>query len=188
MSELRTVRLGGDLGRCFGGEHRLAVRSVGETVVALNALYPGFNNALRAADEAGLMFRVTVADRDVSEGELNLVSSGDILIMPEIVGAGGAANKLLGAVLIVAGALTWYMGGTSLMAVGAGLMLGGAMMLLTPVPKMGYGQGERQENKPSYLFNGAANSSAQGMPAPWGCGRHRVGGIVVSAGVSVEDL
>ncbi|OBU85251.1 tail assembly protein [Chromobacterium subtsugae] len=185
-STLRMIRLGGVLGEQYGQAHELAVSSAAEVVPALNALYPGFNNALRALDEQGMAFRVTVADRTVCEQELTLVSSGDILIMPEVVGASG--NQVLGGVLIVVGALTWAFGGTQLMAVGVGLMLSGAMMMLTPVPRLDQSQSEQQQGKTSYLFNGAANSSAQGMPAPWGWGRHRAGGIIISAGISVEDM
>ncbi|PRP71510.1 hypothetical protein BUE93_05795 [Chromobacterium amazonense] len=188
MNTLRKIRLGGELAERFGALHMLAVQSVGETVVALEALHPGFRQALREMDEQGMAFQVTVADRDVTEQELTLVSRGDILIMPVIAGAGGVGSRIMGAALIVAGALTWYMGGSSMMMVGVGLMAGGAAMLLTPVPRIDIGKAERNAGKPSYLFGGAANGSAQGMPVPMGVGVHRVGGIVVSAGVSVEDM
>ncbi|MBP4052008.1 tail assembly protein [Chromobacterium violaceum] len=187
MSELRTIRLGDELGERYGRAHRLAVSSAGEAVAALNALYPGFNNAIRQLDERGFVFRVAVADRDIEEQELLLVSTGDVLIMPEVKGAGGG-SRLIGAALIVVGALTIAFGGSQLMAVGVGLMLTGAMMYLSPVPRFDQQQAEQQQGRPSYLFNGAVNSSAQGAPAPWGWGRHRVGGIVISAGISVEDI
>ncbi|MEN7431732.1 hypothetical protein VA599_13310 [Chromobacterium sp. TRC.1.1.SA] len=187
MNEIRTIRLGGELGEQYGREHRLAVASVAEVVPALNALHPGFNNALRAMDADGLAFRVTVADRDIAEQELTLVSCGDVLLMPEVFGAGGG-RQILGSVLIAVGAATWAFGGTQLMALGIGLMVSGAVMMLTPVPRLDQSQSEQQQGKPSYLFNGAANSSAQGVPAPWGWGRHRAGGIIISAGISVEDM
>ena len=187
MNALRTIRLGGVLGKQFGRYHRLAVQSVAEAVVALNALHPGFNQAIRRLEAAGRRFRVTVAQRDVTEQELVLVSRGDILIMPLLAGAGGN-NSILGGVLIVVGALMYAYGGQAVMMAGVGMMASGAMMLLTPVPKADAGQMERDAGKQSYLFNGAANSSAQGMAAPVGVGLHRVGGIIVSAGISVEDL
>lgn len=187
MNALRTIRLGGQLGQRFGLCHHLAVQSVAEAIVALEALYPGFRQLIRQLDAAGMQFRVTVARRDVTEQELRLVSQGDILIMPVLAGAGGN-NKILGGVLIVVGALMYAYGGQAVMMAGVGMMASGAMMLLTPVPKADAGQMERDAGKQSYLFNGAANSSAQGMSAPVGVGVHRVGGIIVSAGIAVEDL
>lgn len=190
MNTLRTIRLGGLLGQRFGLRHQLAVQTAAEAIVALDALYPGFRQAIRQLDAAGMQFRVTVARRDVSEQELLLVSQGDILIMPVLAGAGGN-NKILGGVLIVVGAVMAIWGGpagSSVMMAGVGMMASGAMMLLTPVPKADAGQMERDAGKQSYLFNGAANSSAQGMAAPVGVGVHRVGGIIVSAGIAVEDL
>lgn len=187
MNPCRTIRLGGQLGQRFGLRHQLAVQTAAEAIVALDALYPGFRQAIRQLDAAGMQFRVTVARRDVSEQELLLVSQGDILIMPVLAGAGGN-NKILGGVLIVVGALMYAYGGQAVMMAGVGMMASGAIMLLTPVPKADAGQMERDAGKQSYLFNGAANSSAQGMAAPVGVGVHRVGGIIVSAGIAVEDL
>ncbi|KIA79329.1 hypothetical protein QR66_16545, partial [Chromobacterium piscinae] len=93
-----------------------------------------------------------------------------------------------GAMLVV-GALTWWTGAGGAMAgIGIGMMVGGAVMLLTPVPKLSVGQAERDAGKPSYLFNGPINTSAQGAVVPVGAGIHRVGGIIVSAGISVEDM
>ena len=185
---VRVVRLGGALGDRFGQRHELDVASVAEAIIALNALYPGFNNAIRALDLSGLQFRITVAARDVTEQDLLLVSTGDILIMPVLAGAGGGGSSIVGGLLIVVGALAYAYGGQTLMMAGIGMMASGAMMLLTPVPQVNPGQTERDAGKQSYLFNGASNSSAQGMPAPVGVGAHRVGGIIVSAGISVEDM
>ncbi|BAK75823.1 phage tail assembly protein [Pseudogulbenkiania sp. NH8B] len=185
MTAVRTIRLGGALAEQFGAEHRLAVDHVGEAAVALNVLYPGFNNAIRALDEQGVVFRVTVADRDVSENELTLVSTGDILIMPVIAGASGVVQTVVGAVLIVVGA---YFGQGWMVQVGIGMVMGGIVGMMTPIPKIDGGSAESGNSKSSYLFGGTQNTGAQGMPVPVGCGVRRYTGIIVSAGISVEDV
>ena len=47
---------------------------------------------------------------------------------------------------------------------------------------------ERPENKPSYSFNGAVNTTAQGHPVPVGYGRLIVGSAVISAGIDVDEI
>jgi len=188
---IRTIRLGGALGEQFGAEHHLAVDHVGEAVVALNALYPGFNNAIRALDQQGMVFRVSVADRDVCENELTLVSTGDILIMPVVAGANATVQTVVGVALIVIGFYTF--GATSAMgmamiAAGAGLALGGIVGMMSTIPTVDAGSADSGNSKSSYLFGGSQNTGAQGMPVPVGCGERRYSGIVISAGISVEDM
>lgn len=191
---IRTIRLGGALAERFGAEHHLAVDHVGEAVVALNALYPGFNNAIRALDEQGMVFRVTVADRDVCENELTLVSTGDILIMPVVAGANANAQVIVGVAIIALmwwNPMGWQAGGAMIMAgyaAGAGLALGGIVGMMTPIPTVDAGSAESGNSKSSYLFGGSQNTGAQGMPVPVGCGERRYSGIVISAGIDVEDM
>lgn len=47
---------------------------------------------------------------------------------------------------------------------------------------------EPADNRSSYIFNGAVNLTAQGSPVPICYGRMRVGSVVVSAGLSTEDI
>ena len=47
---------------------------------------------------------------------------------------------------------------------------------------------EIADNRASYIFNGAVNLTAQGNPVPILYGRMRVGSVVISAGLSVEDI
>jgi len=47
---------------------------------------------------------------------------------------------------------------------------------------------EIADNRSSYIFNGAVNLTAQGNPVPLCYGRMRVGSVVVSAGLSTEDI
>ncbi|VEB43003.1 Phage-related protein, tail component [Chromobacterium violaceum] len=100
MSEKRTVRLGGELGEKFVKEFAAYVDSVGEAVRMLEANWPGVMQHLRDSDPDKIGYRVTVAGRDVDEDEIVLVSKGDILIMPVIVGASAGTRFLAGAALV----------------------------------------------------------------------------------------
>ncbi|KUM02786.1 hypothetical protein KIF53_15305 [Chromobacterium subtsugae] len=190
MSEKRTVRLGGELGEKFVKEFSAYVDSVGEAIRMLEANWPGFAQHLRDSDPEKVGYRVTVADRDVvEEDELVLVSKGDILIMPVIGGASAGMKIFAGAVLVVAGyLLAPYTGGASLnlVPVGISMMVGGAIEMLTPIPKQPDWQAK--DGKPNYWFNGAQQTSAQGLPIPIGTGTMLIAGTVISAGVSVEDI
>jgi predicted phage tail protein len=72
--------------------------------------------------------------------------------------------------------------------VGFALALGGVAQMLAPQPKMDAGAGSQEANSPSYTFNGAVNTTAQGHPVPVGYGRLIIGSAVISAGVQVEDI
>lgn len=90
--------------------------------------------------------------------------------------------------------------------VGAGLVLSGTATLLSPSlsdsPRVGGSSlsranaqnsfaaefNEVPDNRGSYVFNGAVNITAQGNPVPLLYGRMKVGSVVVSAGLSVEDI
>lgn len=197
MCEKRTVRLGGELGEKFVKEFAAYVDSVAEAIRMLDANWPGFIQHLRESDPEAVGYRVTVADRDVAEDEIVLVSKGDILIMPVIVGAKAGARILAGAALVafsvwggigMLGTSAFLSEGVAsvMMNVGVGLMIGGAIELLTPIPKQPDWQAK--DGKPNYWFNGAQQTSAQGLPIPIGTGTVLIGGTVISAGVSVEDI
>ncbi|MBX9348704.1 hypothetical protein [Chromobacterium piscinae] len=184
MSEKRTVRLGGELGEKFVKEFAAYVDSVAEAIRMLEANWPGFAQYLRDSDPEKVGYRVTLADRDVvEEDDLVLVSKGDILIMPVIGGASAGLRVFTGAVIAAVG---FYFGQSWAFQLGVGMMIGGAIELLTPIPKQPDWQAK--DGKPNYWFNGAQQTSAQGLPIPIGTGTMLIAGTVISAGVSVEDI
>ena len=131
-------------------------------------------------------------------------------------GGGGIVNVIAGAALVVIGAVVTGMSfglaapiGAALIGAGVSMMIGGVVQMLTPVPTFdlgsgqsyssqgqGYGQGSSLEqtnnqtadNRPSYVFNGAVNTTAQGNPVPIGYGRVIVGSSVISASIRAEEL
>ncbi len=69
------------------------------------------------------------------------------------------------------------------MKLGLALILNGVASLLAPTPKTT----ERPEDHPSYAFDGAANTTRQGVPIPICYGQLIVGGAVISSGIEPED-
>ena len=96
---------------------------------------------------------------------------------------------------------------TAIGFIGASLVLSGTAQLLSPTISDNPGtfgassptrqrardsftpeNNEIADNRASYIFNGAVNLTAQGNPVPLLYGRMRVGSVVVSAGLSTEDI
>lgn len=188
---LREVRLYGHLARRFGRVHRFDVGSPAEAVRALTANFPGFEQHVLAHNEPG--YRVLVGQRGLAREQLALPAAGGepIRIVPVVAGAkrGGIGQIILGTVLIIAGSVATSLGfpkvGKYLTQAGIASILGGVVQLLTPLPP---GPKERPENQPSYFFDGAVNTTAQGQPVPVLFGRLVVGSAVISTGILAEDI
>ena len=191
---MRTIKLGGVLGKKFGKQFTLDVHSFRDAMAALCMMKPGFEKYLRTAEERGLVFAVFVDERNLGEQELDLVGSnnGDIRIQPIVQGSkqAGMFQTLLGVVLIVAGLFT---GGTTstlgmgLLAAGAAVGLGGVVQMLSPTTKASAESKNDDGNNPSYGFGGAVTTIAQGNPYPLLYGEREVGGAVESGGVYTQD-
>ncbi|HIC7213946.1 tail assembly protein [Burkholderia stabilis] len=185
---LRTVRLYGVAGTKFGRVHRIAVSSTREAMRALCVTVPGFEKFMTSAKDNGLTFAVFHGRRNVSEDELeHPVGSDEIRIAPILIGSknGGLFQTIIGAALIVVGAFTSAYGGSTLIGLGASMMLGGVMQMLSPQTSGLAGAGPN--NGTSYYFNGPVNSAAQGEPVPLVYGRMVVGSKVISSGIFAQD-
>lgn len=191
---MRTIKLGGVLGKTFGKQFTLDVHSFRDAMAALSMMKPGFERYLRTAEERGLVFAVFVDERNLGEQELDLAGrdKGDIRIQPIIRGSkqAGMFQTLLGVVLIVAGLFT---GGTTstlgmgLLAAGAAVGLGGVVQMLSPTTKA-TAEGDNDDgNNPSYGFGAAVTTIAQGNPYPLLYGEREVGGAVESGGIYTQD-
>lgn len=205
---MKTIRLLGELGKKFGRKLQLDVKTPAEAVRALCANFPEFERHLVEAGKNNVGYRVIVGKQDIDLDQLHdPAGRQSISIVPVIQGAGGNpfVRILIGAALIGA---AFFTGGASLVAapgtffgvgvtttfiggiavgVGASLVLGGIAQMLSPIPKA-QDPSERPENQPSYVFNGAVNTTAQGQPVPVGYGRLIVGSAVVSAGITTEEI
>lgn len=191
---IRNVRLSGVLAARFGRVHRLAVRNVAEAIRALCITVPGFEKFMMESKDRGLEYVVLVGKKNVVEEELcNPVGPDDIKLYPVVQGAKrGVLQVIAGAVLVAVGVFVQWIGGGApnpisnyLYGAGISMMVGGVVQMLSPVPKMK--DGERKDEKQSYIFNGPVNVQAQGGSVPYFAGEMFVGSVVVSAGISVDD-
>ncbi|HHR6119741.1 TPA: tail assembly protein [Providencia alcalifaciens] len=197
---LKTIRLYGALGTQFGREHRLAIDSPREAIKALSVLYDGFEQFLANAHLKGLEFAVFKGQRNITEDELHLDTCEEIRIAPVIKGSkrGGFFQTILGVAMIGAAMMLGPAGwaafgaggfaGGALALGGAAMALGGVIQMLSPQPQ-GLSVRQDADNKPSYAFGGAVNTTAQGNPVPllYGLDRREVGGAIISAGIYTED-
>ncbi|MFJ3121034.1 tail assembly protein [Pseudomonas protegens] len=191
---MRTIKLGGVLGKRFGKQYRLELHSVRDAMNALCIMKPGFEQFLRTAEQRGLVFAVFVDDRNISAEELDLRSTnaGDIRIMPIIQGSkqAGLFQTILGVVLIAVGFIsggTTTAPGMALLAAGAAVGLGGVVQMLSPTTKSGSIDKNEDGNNPSYGFGGAVTTVAQGNPYPLLYGEREIGGAVESGGIYTQD-
>lgn len=199
---MRTVILLGELGKRYGRRHQLDVKSPAEAVRALCANFKDFAAFVASSTERNVGYQVLDKRFALAEDELHNPVGQQITIVPVVGGANflkklfsGVGAILTGAALIAASFLVPGLGaialfGTTTLAtvafsVGVSLALGGVAQMLAPQPKF---DGPEEEQQPSYVFNGAVNTTAQGQPVPVGYGRMIVGSAVISAGLSVEDI
>lgn len=177
---MKIIRLYGDMGRQFGREYRMDVKTPAEAVRALCSQVKGFRAYLHAHAQSA--FKVFVGGRNACDGLSHPSSDKEIIrIAPTIQGAGAAGRIVLGVVLIAVGLVYEN---PSLVSLGASMVLGGVVEMLSPTPKIKTGvDAEKTENKPSYNFNGPVNTVAQGHPVPLAYGKIMTGSAVISAGM-----
>jgi len=143
-----------------------------------------------------LTYTIFEGRRNLSKDDLPLAANGnDIRIAPVIIGSkkAGIFQTILGAVLVVVGAVMTYISGgvasplaAGMMMSGASMMLGGVIQMLSPM-QGGLASRQDPDNKPSYAFGGPVNTIAQGNPVPILYGKRRIGGAIISAGIYAED-
>lgn len=197
---MTSILLSGSLAKAFGRKHfrLLETGTAAEAFSALKHTINGFEAFIRDSARRGLRFAIFRNRENVGEAEFSLSGTTEIRIVPVIAGSknGGLFQVVLGIVLIVAGAIitggTFGAGapfGSAMIMMGASMVLGGVVQMLTPVPKSASQQEQAStENKPSYLFNGAFNSTQQGLPVPVIYGEMLVGSSVVAIGTWAEAI
>ena len=146
---------------------------------------------------------ITPVLQGAGDGGVGQIFAGIGLIAAAIV-LGPIGLGVLGATGAIAGTAGIA---TAIGYVGAAMVLGGTAQLLSPTlsanTSSSFGasasraparesfsprNNEPADNRSSYIFNGAVNLTAQGNPVPICYGRMKVGSVVVSAGLSTEDI
>lgn len=192
---LKTIKLYGILAKKFGKEFRLDVENTREAMRALCVQVPGFEHFMLHAHEQGLEFAVFQDKQNIGECEIEMTTNAQVIkVVPCVMGAGGAVQTIIGAVLVVVGIVVTGMTfggaaplGAALIGAGIGMMVGGIAMML--MPKTETTQDENQDgNKANKGFGGAVTTVAQGNPVPVLYGQREIGGFIASAGQYPEDL
>lgn len=187
-----TLHLYGRLENLFGKEIKLDARTPREAVTALGYQSAEYKEHLRVSD-----WHIFVGEgNDITESELDLElgTVREVHLIPRIEGSSGAFNFIAGAILTGVGFLInvgTFGGGSAIgipmMAAGIGLMVGGLVQMLTKIPGTSDTSRESVDDKASFLFQGATNTSTQGVSMPRGYGRMLVGSVVVSAAIYAEN-
>jgi len=179
---LRTILLGGPLGKRFGEEHILDVRNPAEALRLVDANRPGFENFIRSHPTQ--KYQVLVGDEAIG-GEALVKNTGaeTIKIIPIVSGSSrGIGQIILGSVLFAA---SFIPGFSMLGPIGVSLMLGGVAQMISPVPSIDESY-ERPGHEPSYAFNGILNTINEGNAIPLLYGQADIGGQLIHVQLVVE--
>ncbi len=183
---IRDIILYGEARKLFGKKYRLVVESPAEAIKALSMMVDGFREwLLKNKDEK---FVVTVNGKSIEESMLTARGEGDITIRVASIRArkgGGAFGIIAGLALI---AFTWwspsiwvFANQSALYAVGAGLVLSGAAMMLSPQLKT---SDDKDDGKLKSHTFGIQQNSGQGDPVPVVYGEILAKPVVISSGIS----
>lgn len=183
---MMTIKLSGSLAQKFGRTHRRQLDSgdTWEVFKALKATLAGFEEEIRRLDGMGLRFAVFRNRKNVGLEDFERGGVRELRIVPVIGGSkrGGLLQTIVGVALIAASV---FVGGATL-AAGIALTAGGVIQMLSPQAK-GLSQSAAPENRPSYAFGSANNTTASGNPVPVCIGDRRWGGAIISASVYAEE-
>ena len=189
---MKTIMLYGPMGARFGRVHRYSVSSPAEAIKALSATLEGFKQAFID----GGHYRILVGGKtsvNLDEAGYPISDRETIRVIPVVAGSEGLGKVVLG------GALIFFSGGlaagiglgataaSTISSIGVSLAIGGVSQMLFS-PQLNDSSAERPENKPSFIFNGAVNTTRQGNPVPVCYGRMIVGSQIISAGLTVAEV
>ena len=155
-----TIKLLGELGRRFGRQFQLAVKTPAEAMRALCTQLPGMRQYLLDSGEKGVNWRVVTEHPDgLSEDQLLWPLSKRMVVAPQPAGRGATGKIVAGVALVAAANVFATVGGgflglgmgvgggvgfgmigpvasTIMGALGTSLAFGGVADLLTPTPRM----------------------------------------------------
>jgi predicted phage tail protein len=187
------IHLHGQLGKEFGERWSLELddRSAAGAVRALEALRPGFLNAIERLIPAVEGFEVEVNGRDIHEKELEMQGCDVVHFTPILQGADtkGILTIVAGVALIAVGVVMMVYGvpfGANVAMLGAAIALGGVARLLMSTPSLD--AADKTKQRSSYVFSGPVNVVGEGECIPVLFGEMIIGSVVVSAGGESQDI
>lgn len=195
------VRFYGSL-KQFGSEFNLDCKTPAEVVHALTSQIPKLRQFIQQGLFTVRVGREYIDNRYLEQGlNQHLKDDATVHFTPVLKGSkkAGLFQTIVGAVMVVVGAVTSWAGGSALVVAGIGLMAGGAAQMLTKMPTMrGVTQkgavkpestkSKQEEKKQSTSFSNLSNMVAQGKSMPLAYGLIRTGTLVISQGVETMDV
>lgn len=188
---LTKVYLEGPLGQKFGREWELDVNTPTEALQIIEANVPGVTAWIKRNANIYANYKVICKDAQGRNTHLSddtygmQVKAKSIRFVPLTAGAGAGARVIVGAFMVVGG-LVFQQPWLTMM--GASMMLGGIIELLSPQPQKNKSDDSARSDGTSYYFNGPVNTETQGIPVPLIYGRCLVGSQAISANISVDQI
>ena len=187
---LTKVRLDGVMGKKFGKQWEFDVSSPAEALRMIEANSPGLKNWIIGNCEKYSAYRVVCTYDDGRKEELedstyiaSRTNLKSIRFTPVVKGASGVAKIVVGAIMIAVGYFVPGPWTPYLYKIGAALILGGVVELLSPRPTR-----DKKDELTSFYFDGPTNTEQQGNPVPLIYGRMLVGSHPISASVSIDEI
>ncbi len=195
METFTTVYLHGNLGRKFGKEWRLNVRSVAEAIKAIDINLKGALKQYWREKGRDKKYKIKVGEYFLND-EKEILSNSDkpkeIHIMPFIKGRSSGLGKIIaGIVLIIVGYFTFgstSAWGMALISGGVGMALGGVVQLLTPIPNFNQNAGQSSATFGGGAFQGNAATAIQGAAVPVVYGEMMVAPTPIAISLSNQDM
>ena len=199
MEAVKKIYLHGTLAEQFGGCIELAVNTPLEAVRALCLMVKGFQKEFERYDYnvvKGELQRGWYLDENTVQ--MN-IAADEVHFIPVIAGSGGKkglGQLITGIVLIglaftgVGAGLAGFLGTTvgKLKLIGAVLALGGLAKMNAKTPQFSMSSMEPADRRPSFVFQGATNTTEQGNVIPLVYGRIRCGSQVVAQGMDTVNI
>nr|DAL99910.1 MAG TPA: tail assembly protein [Caudoviricetes sp.] len=189
---LTKIYLEGAMGRNFGREWTLDIHTPAEALQLIQANIPRFGqwirDNLKRYEKCMIICKYADGRVEALDEKTMLMKCepSEIHFVPTVYGAGKWMGAIVGAVMIVVGAIACCFG----QAWGASLIVSGAGMLVSTIITVIMGRTRKDDNDDSgtsYYFNGAQNTTRQGVPVPLVFGRCKVGSAVISSSINVSD-
>lgn len=193
---MRKIYLHGALGEKYGHEFELEVETAAEAVRALGVNFREFATDIRSGEWHIIRGDVDKGiDLDIDMCVGFRLGAAPLHIVPVIAGSknNGLLKVVLGVALIGAAflvpggmaAAVPFTGGMlkagNLAMIGLALAASGVSTMLTP-------ESESKNDEQSFVFAGPGNNYANGSTIPIVYGEVITGGVMVSAGIDVEQL
>lgn len=189
---LTTIILDGEMGKLFGREHRLNIKSPNQALRLININQGGLLEWIRDNAKKFNAYRIICEYFDGRKEEVSeqtymmrRANVKSIRFTPVVAGAGGDGvfQTIVGVVMIVVGVVIQNPYVTQ---IGIAMALGGVSAMLAPKPKSD--KSDDAGKVDSHYFSGAENNTDQGRPVPLIYGRIRTGAQAISAAQTVDQL